>query len=236
MRFCVMDMNTMVFKYADSPKESFTILDMEDLVSCNFEDPKRTKPLKIKNQKERQSDLRYLLYLIGRKRTYVLSANTRADQVMWFNGFQVFFKVKHVINLVKNGAAFSKQSLQMLEEARARDALRSRDSSLGKIGTFVPRKTSKKNKTNPAMAKPVNATQIGLKGSLDKQEKATPKGKNVSRNNEQLAERKVFYSGQSFKKEKRVLLSDNQVVKMKSEGGLNKSYVVPSISADSESN
>ena len=106
-----MDMNAMVFRYAQSPKEQFTILDMEELVSCNFEDPKRTKPIKLKNSKNRSTDMRYLLYLIGRKRTYVLSANTRSDQVMWFNGFQVFFKVKHVINLVKNGAAFSKQSL-----------------------------------------------------------------------------------------------------------------------------
>ena len=130
-RFCVMDMNAMVFKYSDSPKESFTILDIEDLVSCNFEDPKRSKPIKINNQKERQVDLKYLLHLVGRKRAYVLSANTRADQVMWFNGFQVFFKVKHVVNLVKNGAAFSKQSLQMLEEAKAKDALRSREASIG---------------------------------------------------------------------------------------------------------
>ena len=114
MRFCVMDMNAMVFRYAKSPKEDFTDMPMEDMVSCNFEDQNRTKPIKIKNQKSRQADLKYLLYLIGKKRTYVLSANTRSDQVMWFNGFQVFFKVKHVINLVRSGSAFSKQSLQML--------------------------------------------------------------------------------------------------------------------------
>ncbi len=101
-----MDMHDMCFKYAKSPKEEFGFIDMEELVSCNFEDPKRTKPIQVK--KDQQGDLKYLLYLIGRKRTYVLSANTRSDQVMWFNGFQVFFKVKHVINLVKNGAAFSK--------------------------------------------------------------------------------------------------------------------------------
>ena len=124
MRFCVMDMQDMCFKQAKSPKEEFGLIDMEELVSCNFEDPKRTKPIKVK--KDQQGDLKYLLYLIGRKRTYVLSANTRSDQVMWFNGFQVFFKVKHVINLVKNGAAFSKQSLQMLEEARQKEALRSK--------------------------------------------------------------------------------------------------------------
>ena len=119
-----MDMHEMVFKYAKSPKEEFSIIDMEELVSCNFEDPRRQKPIKVK--KGKQNDLKYLLYLIGRKRTYVLSSHTRSDQVMWFNGFQVFFKVKHVINLVKNGAAFSKQSLQMLEEARQKKALRSK--------------------------------------------------------------------------------------------------------------
>ena len=59
---------------------------------------------------------------------------------MWFNGFQVFFKVKHVINLVKNGAAFSKQSLQMLEEARAKEALRSKSQPSGK-------KTAEKSKS-----------------------------------------------------------------------------------------
>ena len=69
-------------------------------------------------KKASPQELKFLLYLIGRKRNYVLSANTRSDQVMWFNGFQVFFKVKHVINLVKNGAAFSKQSIEMLKEAR----------------------------------------------------------------------------------------------------------------------
>ena len=79
MRFCVMDMNAMVFRYAKSPKEDFTDMPMEEMVSCNFEDPNRTKPIKIKNQKSKQADLKYLLYLIGKKRTYVLSANTRSD-------------------------------------------------------------------------------------------------------------------------------------------------------------
>ncbi len=48
MRFCVMDMHDMCFKYAKSPKEEFGFIDMEELVSCNFEDPKRTKPIKVK--------------------------------------------------------------------------------------------------------------------------------------------------------------------------------------------
>ena len=72
-----MDMHEMVFKYAKSPKEEFSIIDMEELVSCNFEDPRRQKPIKVK--KGKQNDLKYLLYLIGRKRTYVLSSHTRSD-------------------------------------------------------------------------------------------------------------------------------------------------------------
>ena len=50
MRFCSMDMTEMAFKYAKSPKEEFSLIDMEELVSCNFEDPKRTKPLKVKKE------------------------------------------------------------------------------------------------------------------------------------------------------------------------------------------
>ena len=77
MRFCIMDMHDMVFKYAKSPKEEFSIIDMEELVSCNFDDPSRSKPIKLK--KANQGDLKYVLYLVGRKRTYVLSSNTRSD-------------------------------------------------------------------------------------------------------------------------------------------------------------
>ena len=43
-------MTEMAFKYAKSPKEEFSLIDMEELVSCNFEDPKRTKPLKVKKE------------------------------------------------------------------------------------------------------------------------------------------------------------------------------------------
>ena len=51
MRFCVMDLNAMVFKYAKSPRDPFSVLDLEEVVSCNFEDPARTKPLKVKKAK-----------------------------------------------------------------------------------------------------------------------------------------------------------------------------------------
>ena len=101
--------------------------------------------------------MKYLLYLIGRRRTYVLSSHTRSDQVMWFNGFQVFFKVKHVINLVKNGAAFSKQSLQMLEEARQKKNVETKK---------TPAKKIKKKCSEGISLKPGDA-KVHLKSKLD---------------------------------------------------------------------
>ena len=74
-----MEMNEMVFKYAKSPKDEYSTHSLEDLISCNFEDHKRTKPLKIKNQKSNANDLKYILYLVCRKRTFVLSARTRQE-------------------------------------------------------------------------------------------------------------------------------------------------------------
>ena len=34
-----MDLNNMVFKYAKTPRDDFSFIDMEELVTCNFEDP-----------------------------------------------------------------------------------------------------------------------------------------------------------------------------------------------------
>lgn len=224
MRFCVMDMNEMVFKYAKSPKEEFSFIDMEELVSCNFEDPKRTKPIKVK--KDQHSDLKYLLYLIGRKRTYVLSAHTRSDQVMWFNGFQVFFKVKHVINLVKNGAAFSKQSLQMLEEARQKEALRSK--------SVPPARTNKDQALEKATkvaldkdGKVKAARNIQLKGKLGNAN-ATERDKNAEESPEPP---KKYYVGDSKKKEENIKTEDGQIVTKRGET-YNKSMVIPSLGAE----
>lgn len=76
---------------------------------------------------------------------------------MWFNGFQVFFKVKHVINLVKNGAAFSKQSLQMLEEARSKK----------QEVTTKDKKKQKKKKSSTKVTMPEKESfNVGLKGKL----------------------------------------------------------------------
>ena len=85
-----------------------------------------------------------------------------------------------MINLVKNGAAFSKQSLQMLEEARHKEMLRSKETDHSKIGNVGLAGTSKHKKE--ATAKPIAAKKIGIKGNLDK-----AGGKEE--------EKKVFYSG-----------------------------------------
>lgn len=213
----------MCFKYAKSPKEEFGFIDMEELVSCNFEDPKRTKPIKVK--KDQQGDLKYLLYLIGRKRTYVLSANTRSDQVMWFNGFQVFFKVKHVINLVKNGAAFSKQSLQMLEEARQKEALRSKS---------VP-PTRKKDDALDKAAQKVNLDKDGnikatkniqLKGKLGA--KTERKEETKEETKEKVEPKKVYYRNDSRKVETNIKTDDGQMV-TKRGNSTNKMKVIPSL-------
>ena len=134
---------------------------MTKIISCNFEDSNRKKPIKLKKGKE--ADLKYLLYLIGVKRTYVLSCHTRTDQVMWFNGFQVFFKVKHVINIITNGAAFSTKSLQMLEEAhQKKTAIKNKDF----------KKNSRQQHLNlniksesPALDRPTSI--VGLKSELE---------------------------------------------------------------------
>ena len=57
-------------------------------------DKKKHKPIKIKNQSKNASDLRNVLYLHCKNRSFVLSANTRTEQIMWYNGFEAFFKVK----------------------------------------------------------------------------------------------------------------------------------------------
>ena len=79
MRFCVLDLNRLIFKYAKSPKELFTEIKGDELVSCEYEDKKKHKQIKIKNQNKNAADLRNLLYLHCKKRTFILSANTRTE-------------------------------------------------------------------------------------------------------------------------------------------------------------
>ena len=100
MRFCVLDINRLTFKYAKSPKELFTEIEGKELTSCEYYDKKKHKAIKIKNQSKNGADLRNLLYLHCEKRTFVLSANTKTEQVMWYNGFQNFFKVKAAFDIL----------------------------------------------------------------------------------------------------------------------------------------
>ena len=79
MRFCVLDLNRLCFKYAKSPKELFTEITHQEMVNCEYHDKKTHKPLKIKNQSKNAADLRNVLYLHCTKRTFILSANTKTE-------------------------------------------------------------------------------------------------------------------------------------------------------------
>lgn len=83
MRFCVLDLSLMTFKYAKSPKEKFTEMRMNEIIFIGTADPERTKPLKIKNQNNNLHDLKYLIYLSSSNRKFVFSANSRTDLNMW---------------------------------------------------------------------------------------------------------------------------------------------------------
>ena len=90
VRFCVLDLSLMTFKYAKSPKEKFTELKMDEIISVTQTDEDRTKPIKTKNQ----YDLKYLLHLKSEKRTFVFSCNSRCDRDMWQEAFDAFFQIK----------------------------------------------------------------------------------------------------------------------------------------------
>lgn len=90
MRFCVLDLSLMTFRYAKSPKEKFTEMKMDEITFAGPKDPKRTKPLKVKNP----YDLKYLVNITSNDRTFVFSANSRSDLQMWQSGFDAFFQIK----------------------------------------------------------------------------------------------------------------------------------------------
>ena len=94
MRFCTLDLGSMVFRYAKSPKERFTDIPMQDILFAGSQDSERKWPIKVKDQQ----DLKFLLHIRTKKRTYVFSANTRPDQNMWAVGFNAFFQIKAYFN------------------------------------------------------------------------------------------------------------------------------------------
>jgi hypothetical protein len=49
----------MTFRYAKSPKEKFTEMKMDEIVSASPKDEQRVKPIKVKNQ----YDLKYLIHI-----------------------------------------------------------------------------------------------------------------------------------------------------------------------------
>lgn len=63
MRFCVLDIDRMVFRYAKSPKEDFFTLQHSEIFSCMPEDPTRNKDIVLKDHKKNSGDLKHLLFI-----------------------------------------------------------------------------------------------------------------------------------------------------------------------------
>ena len=90
IRFCVLDLSLMTFRYAKSPKDKFTEMKMDEICWAGPEDTERTKPIKVKNL----YDLKYLIHIKSTDRKYVFSCNSRSDLAMWQSGFDAFFQIK----------------------------------------------------------------------------------------------------------------------------------------------
>lgn len=90
IRFCVLDLSLMTFKYAKSPKDKFTELKMDEIDSAGPTDDERDQPIKVKNK----YDLKYLIHIKSVDRKFVFSCNSRSDLNMWQQAFDAFFKIK----------------------------------------------------------------------------------------------------------------------------------------------
>lgn len=100
MRWCVLDLERMVFRYAKSPKEQFFDIKFADLFSVRTEDRHRHAPIKLKDHAQNVGDLKYLLFLQTQARKFVFSANTKPEQKMWLDGFNAFFQIKDEIDVI----------------------------------------------------------------------------------------------------------------------------------------
>ena len=49
MRYCVLDLDRMVFRYAKSPKETYFTVQYNEIFSCLTDDPNRVKQIQLKN-------------------------------------------------------------------------------------------------------------------------------------------------------------------------------------------
>ena len=89
-RFCTLDLTTMLFRYAKSPKDTFTEFCMDEIIFAGFKDYERTKPLVTKNLHEQK----FLIHIKTLKRTYVFSVTNRSDHMMWGLALNAFFTIK----------------------------------------------------------------------------------------------------------------------------------------------
>ena len=63
---------------------------MEDVQFVGSQDSSRQKAVKSKDP----HDIKFLVHIKTKGRTYVFSAMTRSDHMMWLNGLNAFLQIK----------------------------------------------------------------------------------------------------------------------------------------------
>jgi hypothetical protein len=101
----VLDLSLMTFKYAKSPKDSWTEMKMDEITYAGQKDPEPGKELKVKNL----YDLKYLIYLQCAKRKFVFSCNSRSDLMMWQSALDAFFIIKEAFLLYSSKSKRTKK-------------------------------------------------------------------------------------------------------------------------------
>ena len=91
----------MHFKYAESPKEKLKVYQIDEIEYAQDVHPKG-KQIEIKKTTQNLIDMRHLIHIKMGKRIFCFSAHNRADQRMWISGFEVFFQLKTICDLIKN--------------------------------------------------------------------------------------------------------------------------------------
>ena len=82
-------MEKFVFKYAKSPKQTFTQIDLRDIKDVMIEqDPHVTN----KNRSSERLGFNFIIFTT--QRSYRMQAPTKAVQIMWLKAFSLWFELQ----------------------------------------------------------------------------------------------------------------------------------------------
>lgn len=96
IRFCVLDLDNMVFKYAKSPKEKFQEWQEFELINFATGEQWREKPIKLSNHNKNKHELTYIFSVLTKNRIFTFSAMSRTELALWHSGFKQLFLLKEV--------------------------------------------------------------------------------------------------------------------------------------------